>query len=109
MTTLKVPGIYTPLPVELIVWIQGDENYVRMHLINGRYHTLTRTLKWFDIQLPQFVRLHKSTLVNPAYVTHLNWAGSRNVKAVLRTGVVLRISRRRIRSVATQLQQGVIV
>lgn len=105
MTTLKVPGLHRPLPIDTIIWIQGDENYVHMHLLNGRYYTLTNTLKWYDEQLPQFVRLHKSSLVNPAYVTHLKRANSRNVKAILSNGLSLRVSRRRIGPVIRQFER----
>ena len=104
MSTLKVPGIRKPVPIRSIVWIQGVDNYARLYFRNGQQFLATRTLKWFDDQLPQFIRIRKSVLVNANHVTHCQWEPCRSVLITVRTGVAFPVARRRVGLVAERLE-----
>ena len=103
MLTLKVPGLQKPVATQSIVWIQGVGNYARIYFRNGEEFLASRTLKWFDSQLPQFVRIRKSVLINSNHVTRCQWNQSRNVLVTVRTGNAFSVARRRIGLVAESL------
>jgi len=87
------------MPVQSVVWIQGSDNYARLHFQNGQQFLATRTLKWFEHQLPQFIRLRKSVLVTPAHVTRCQREHSRAILVTVRTGMAFPVARRRVVSV----------
>ena len=86
-----------------IVWMEGDGNYTRVHLSNGRIESLPYTLKLLAGKLPDFVRIHKSSLVNPMYVQELNSRGYRDYYMKLSSGHVLSVSRKRIQQITVNL------
>jgi len=77
-----------------IHWLEADDNYVHVHTAQARY-MLRRTLSDLLIQLGErFARIHKSVAVNIAEVKTLSplFKGDHDVH--LRSGTVLRLSRR---------------
>ena len=78
-----------------IHWLEADDNYVHVHTAATRY-IVRRTLTDLLAQLGEqrFVRIHKSTAVNIAEVASLSplFKGDHEVR--LRSGAVLRLSRR---------------
>jgi two-component system LytT family response regulator len=78
-----------------IHWLEADDNYVHVHTAQARY-LLRRTLADLLAQLGErrFVRIHKSTAVNLAEIKTLSplFKGDHEVR--LRSGAVLRLSRR---------------
>jgi two-component system, LytTR family, response regulator len=77
-----------------IHWLEADDNYVHVHTAAARY-LVRRTLADLLAQLGErFVRIHKSTAVNLAEVATLSplFKGDHEVR--LRSGEVLRLSRR---------------
>jgi two-component system LytT family response regulator len=56
--------------IDKIVWCQADNNWTQMHLQDGTMHQVTETLKKVQNKIPHpdFVRCHKSYLVNMNYV-----------------------------------------
>ncbi|GAB2546155.1 LytTR family DNA-binding domain-containing protein [Spirosoma aerophilum] len=79
-----------------IVWLEGDGNYSRIHLADGRYESLPYTLKILEEKLPAFVRIHKSSLVNPIYIQEIrNW-GQKSYYLKLTSGQVLVVSSKRV-------------
>jgi two-component system LytT family response regulator len=78
-----------------IHWLEADDNYVHVHTAQARY-LLRRTLSDLLEQLGEerFQRIHKSAAVNLAEIATLSplFKGDHEVK--LRSGVVLRLSRR---------------
>lgn len=62
-------GVHVFDPLE-IVRCEGDGNYTRFHLTDGRHVLVSRTLKEFEAQLAPrgFLRVHRSHLVNPLCV-----------------------------------------
>ncbi|XAZ82101.1 LytTR family DNA-binding domain-containing protein (plasmid) [Fibrella sp. ES10-3-2-2] len=110
---LVVPGYRSLQDADLILYCQGDVNYTRLYLTKLERPLLvnattllptrhsaplvaTRTLKYFDEQLPGFIRISKSLLVNPRYIDKIRAVKSKSMQVHLLDGTILRGSRRRI-------------
>lgn len=71
--TVKSDGKYTRLPVDQILFVEGWQEYVRIHTTQGIFTQLDR-LKNLEAALPtaQFMRVHKSYLVAVGKVQSLS-------------------------------------
>jgi DNA-binding LytR/AlgR family response regulator len=107
MAVFKVPGFDKPLQIELIIWIQGDGNYSRIHCRDGKSYLVSQTLKWFEDRLSQFVRIHKSMLINPVHLANLNENG-KPVTVLLSNGTELNVSRRRMGAIKIGLSASLV-
>jgi two-component system LytT family response regulator len=78
-----------------IHWLEADDNYVHVHTAQTRF-ILRRTLADLLAQLgdQRFVRIHKSAAVNIAEVKTLSPLFKGDHEVTLRSGAVLRLSRR---------------
>ncbi|AUD06070.1 LytR/AlgR family response regulator transcription factor [Spirosoma pollinicola] len=103
MAILKVPGLQKPCSTDLIIWIEGDGNYVWIHFVDRPKFLSAQTLKWFARQLPGFLRVHKSSLVNSDHLVQFKRTHVRQAKVILSNGVTLLVSRRRVQPIADQL------
>ncbi len=58
------------VPVAQIIYCQAEDNFTRFHFKEGKSLLICRTLKFFDDLLNdfQFLRIHRSHLINLAYV-----------------------------------------
>lgn len=77
-----------------IHWLEADDNYVHVHTADARF-LVRRTLTDLLLQLGErFVRIHKSAAVNLAEIDALTplFKGDHEIR--LRSGAVLRLSRR---------------
>lgn len=76
-------------------WIEAADNYVRLHTGSVR-HVLRMTMKQLEDRLdPQdFVRIHRSAIVNLSRVSHLLPQASGDQEVVLHGGRRLTLSRR---------------
>ncbi len=56
-----------------ILWIEADGNYTTIQLISNKRHVIRTTLGELEEQLssPNFIRIHKSYLVNKIHVTEV--------------------------------------
>jgi two-component system LytT family response regulator len=75
-------------------WIEGDGNHVVLHA-GGRRHRVRRTLDGIETQLDprQFVRIHRSSIVNLERVVELSPALSGSYFVRLDNGARLVLSR----------------
>jgi two-component system, LytTR family, response regulator len=75
-----------------VVLLVGNINYTYIYLKCGKVIISSQTLKKFDEQLSQhgFIRVHKSAMINPAFVTNYSHPEIR-----LTNGLVTKVSRRR--------------
>lgn len=105
MTTLKIPGLRNPLSLEPILWIEGDGNYSWIHFSARPKLLATQTLKWFADQLPLFIRVHKSSLVNLSHVKAFHRINSCEAKIILSNGTALLVARRRVQSIVDFLKK----
>jgi two-component system LytT family response regulator len=78
-----------------IHWLEADDNYVHVHTAQARF-ILRRTLADLLAQLgaQRFVRIHKSVAVNLAEIKTLSPLFKGDHEVTLRSGAVLRLSRR---------------
>lgn len=78
-----------------ILWLEADDNYVHVHTSSAKY-LLRRTLTDLLAQLGEqrFTRIHKSAAVNLAEIRTLEPLFKGDHEITLRSGDVLRLSRR---------------
>lgn len=84
------------LPVASVTWIAAEDYYARIHA--GKVsHLLRETLTTLEAELDPraFVRIHRSALVNVAYVRELRRGADGRYTVLLRDGTGLRVSERR--------------
>jgi two-component system LytT family response regulator len=75
-------------------WFEADGNYVWLHVRNTK-HRLRITLRGLLMQLDerQFIRIHKSTVVNVERITEVQPRSGGDYVAILSDGRQLRVSR----------------
>ena len=88
--------------VDDIVYLQGEGTYTFIHTRDRRKYLVSKTLKEFEKTLDNaiFIRIHKSNIINLAYVQHGVFARDRVIR--LADSRELTISRRRMHQI-TQL------
>ncbi|RZL29791.1 MAG: response regulator transcription factor [Pedobacter sp.] len=93
--TLPYGQGFKMIDVDDIIYIEADSNYSIVHLSNQEKITVSKVLREFEELLPteQFVRVHKSTIIN---LNHLKEYNSKNgLQVFLKNGESINISRRR--------------
>lgn len=87
-----------------IVRLEGEGNYTRFFLSDGRKHVSSKTMKEYEEILLQhyFLRIHKSHLVNKNFIDQYNNEGS----VILKDKTQLPVSRQRKQQVAAALKRG---
>ena len=77
-----------------IDWVEAASYYSCLH-VGQETHAIRRTMAELERDLgDDFIRIHRSTIVNLERVTALELQSSGEYEVVLRTGVRLRLSRR---------------
>jgi len=86
---------FSVVPFASILYLKGEDNYTRFFLEDGSSQLVSRTLRAFeDLLTPVgFVRIHKSTMVNPSWICKYHFEHVGEVE--LTNGVRLEVSRRR--------------
>jgi len=80
-----------------IVWLEGAGNYTYIHTRDNKRYLSSKTLKRLEPELMNsvFCRVHKSTIINLAYLAETNFSGT--YPHLLLTGnQSIAISRRRL-------------
>jgi two-component system, LytTR family, response regulator len=95
-------GVYF-FTIDDILRLEADRSYTHIHLVKKRPFIASKTLKHFEEMLEefQFIRTHKSHLVNPKHITHIS---SDNEEIVLSDGSRVEVSRRKKDEVLQQLK-----
>ncbi|MDB5242845.1 MAG: hypothetical protein JWP57_3470 [Spirosoma sp.] len=90
----------------LIAYFSGASNYTWLQFQNGERRLLSKSLTYFEEQLPGFVRIHKTALVNPTCVVGMEAPPRPKMAGMVRMhdGTELPVSRRRWEDVARLLQ-----
>ena len=93
------------IAVEDILCLQGEGNYTFLHTRDHKRYLVSKTLKEFERTLSPdlFLRIHKSYIVNMAYVQHS--LATRERCVCLADGREVAISRRRMKDITVQLAQ----
>lgn len=84
------------LPVDQIVWVEAEGMYVRLHTRAQASHLHRASLGSLEASLDpqQFVRIHRSAIVNIDMVGELRQDAHGDYVAVLRNGSEVRVGRR---------------
>ena len=79
---------------EDIRWIQADDDHLRLHA-GIRFHRVRSTLAGLHARLDprQFLRIHRSALVNVAFISEIRIQPSGDGEVLLQDGTALRLSR----------------
>ena len=85
-----------------IVRLEGDSNYTHFYFSNGKKHLSAKTIKEYEEILihHDFIRLHKSHLVNVTFIKNIANEG----KVTLEDGAVIPVSRQRKKEVFEKLK-----
>ncbi len=104
--TIRVRRRVFSLDVGDITWIQGASQYCRVHTKNGEY-LLARTLASLECELDpaRFFRIHRSAIVNAAYVREVRTSGDGRYNIYLHGGQALPMGRAR-REILEKLLTG---
>jgi len=86
---------YRLVDIDDITHIEADSNYSVFNLINSEKIAVSKVLKDYEELLPEnrFVRIHKSSIVNLAYIKEYN--SKNGLQVVLKNGESITVSRRR--------------
>lgn len=86
---------YSLTSISDIVHIAADSNYSIFYLVNGERITVSKVLKEYEEILPenQFIRVHKSSIINLDYVSEYN--SKNGLEVTLKNGDRIAVSRRR--------------
>src|ERR1700690_2786071 len=85
---------FTFVQVEDVDWIEGLGDYAGLH-VGGRTHLLRESLTSLEARLDptQFVRIHRSTIVQVEHIARIDPSANRDAVLTLRDGKTLRVSR----------------
>jgi two-component system LytT family response regulator len=94
--TIRVRRRMFALPVADISWIEGASQYSRVHAKTGEF-LLSRSLASLECELDpaRFFRIHRSAIVNAAYVREVMSRGDGRYNVYLHGGVALPLGRGR--------------
>nr|WP_255430979.1 LytTR family DNA-binding domain-containing protein [Pedobacter sp. N36a] len=95
---------YSLIDINDIIHIEADSNYSVFHLANKEKITVSKVLKEYEEILPeqQFVRIHKSSIVNLNYLKEYN--SKNGVEVLLKNGEKIAVSRRRASDFAEKVK-----
>lgn len=84
-----------------IAYLEADINYTIFHLHDGKKLVSSFTLKRYqeDSRMAGFLRVHKSYLLNPAFVKSVEKEG-KTATVTMQDGTSLKVSRRKVPLIA---------
>lgn len=104
--SIKLPGQNRPLSLKAIIRLQGYGNYTWVYLSTKSSPILVSlTLKWFEDQLPGFVRVHKSEMINPTFIRAVALDDCQQPEVCLLNEYKAKVSRRRLEQVLVKINQ----
>jgi len=109
---LKLPSLPEPIAIDSIVCVEAAINYVWIYYLQDQTHQKyfsAKTLKWVEVQLVGFIRIHQSILINPTHIAKTIHMGSQRMVIQMTNGMALPVSRRRVESVCQQLDAYILL
>jgi two-component system, LytTR family, response regulator len=81
------------IPTEKIIYIEAQDDYVMIYAEEGK-HLKEKTMKYFENHLDvlQFVRIHRSYIVNVNHIAQLEHFSKDSYVVILKNGVKLKVS-----------------
>ena len=82
------------IPLSDILWLEAFDYYVKIHVKN-QFHLIRESMKTLESRLPstRFMRIHKSSIVNQAYIQQIETASNSDYKVILTDNTELKVSR----------------
>ena len=82
------------IPVDSVLYLEASDDYVKIHTAEGNF-LKNKTMAFFEQSLPagQFVRTHRSYIVNVQGITRIDPYEKENYLAILRTGQQVPVSK----------------
>ncbi|MDP5207470.1 LytTR family DNA-binding domain-containing protein, partial [Alishewanella sp. SMS9] len=93
--SIKDSGEITRVPVAEIDWVDAAGDYMCIHTRDGQTHILRRTMKELESELDprQFVRVHRSAIVNVQTIAKLQMLSNGEHQLLLTNGQAVKVSR----------------
>ena len=93
--SIKDSGEITRVPVSHIDWVDAAGDYMCIHTNDGQTHILRRTMKELEQELDprQFVRVHRSAIVNVNTIAKLQMLSNGEHQLMLTNGQSVKVSR----------------
>lgn len=108
VASLLIPGYRHVQDAQALNRLTGNGNYTWIEFAGEKRPVLiSQTLKYFERQLPDFIRVSKSTLLNPNCVIGTKREDARTVYLRLADESLIPIPRRRLTEVIDKLGIGV--
>ncbi len=81
------------IPIEDIVYLEAEGDYVMMHTKDAR-HLKEKTMKYFEGHLDpaMFIRIHRSYIVNVQFIDRIEYYDKENYAVLMKQGAKLRAS-----------------
>jgi two-component system, LytTR family, response regulator len=91
---VKTAGKIKIIPIPEILFLEAADDYVKVHTKDGSY-LKNKTMGFFENSLPQdqFVRTHRSYILNVQEITRIDPYEKENHLAILRSGAKLPVSK----------------
>ena len=106
--SLSIPGYRHIRDAQALNRLTGNGNYTWIEFAGVKNPVLiSQTLRYFERQLPDFIRVSKSTLLNPNCVVGTLREDARTVYLRLADESLVSIPRRRLTDVLNKLVSGV--
>lgn len=81
------------IPTEKVIYIEAQDDYVMIYAEESK-HLKEKTMKYFEAHLDssQFIRIHRSYIVNVNYIAQLEHFTKDSYLVILKNGVKLKVS-----------------
>lgn len=91
-------GALVLVPFDDIAWVESADQYVRLHLKDGREELMRASMGHLEkrLQAPRFMRVHRSAIVSVPEIHSLESATSGTGQISLRGGAKVPVSRTRL-------------
>ncbi|RYF17704.1 MAG: response regulator [Flavobacteriales bacterium] len=91
---VKNAGVIKIIPVEAIHYLEADDDYVKLSTTEGNF-LKNKTMSFFEqtLDASQFIRIHRSYIINLAQVTKIELKEKDNYVVLLKSGIWLPVSK----------------
>jgi two-component system LytT family response regulator len=91
---VKNAGVIKIIPVSDLHYLEADDDYVKLSTTEGKFHK-NKTMSFFEQTLDpsQFIRIHRSYLINLAEVTKIELKEKESYVVLLKSGIWLPVSK----------------
>ena len=85
------------IDLNAIIWLEGDSNYTRIYQSDRPVRLSAYTLKWYENQLTDFIRIRKGAMVNPQHIVAIQKSETKpkRIEIVLSNEARIEVARRR--------------